>query len=310
MRRVGLSLILAVLTALPACKAIVDASGYEVDDEAFLTCGEGVSRPAEFQIRGCVNAIACNPGMPPYTMSECLTYDPMKGFTGKATEYRDCEDYRLRNAEAVAAADMCSDDTLRCEDNVFYNCSTGTQIDCSQRGGICRIWTNTSGLESGGCEQASLNALCTGTDTTERCSDQISYVCRDGVAIGKDCVKESALCASDGRCYFDSGTLCDTEEYGCDGDTAFECSAEGVRYERTCGERGLTCDPRVGSVCVARGCSQQDFLSCAEGCVGAGEAVVCFGGLPLTIDCKSYGYARCQQTTNPDRGLTFVRCTK
>jgi len=302
------SLLLLVITALPACKAVLDADGYEADDEAFLACGEGVSWPIDFRIRACVNSVSCNPNPPPYTISECLTYDPMELFSGEATAYDDCDAYRELNAEAFIAPGKCSDLTLRCEDNIFYNCSKGTQIDCSKRGGTCHLWTE-SGSQSGGCAFPSLDASCTGTDPTERCSGNISFICSDGVAIGRDCTKEFATCdPADGVCYLDSGVKCDDDGYWCEGDTAFECSA-GVLYERKCGDRGLTCDRRVGSVCIARGCSQQDFRACSEECVDTSSAVVCFGGVPRTIDCKAYGFTLCQETTHPDRGgLNLVRC--
>ncbi len=302
------SLLLLVITVLPACKTVLDADGYEADDESFISCGEG-SRPTDFRIRGCVNAISCNPNTPPYTISECLTYDPMAVLSGDETAYKDCDEYRESNAEAYIAPGKCSDDTLRCEDNIFYNCSTGAQIDCSKRGGTCHLWTKASGTQSGGCAFPSLDASCTATDTKPRCSGHISFACYDGDAVGRDCVKASAYCAPNGLCYLDSGQRCETEDYWCSGDTAFQCNVDGVLYERKCGDRGLTCDRRVGSVCVARGCSQQDFLACSEDCAGESEAIVCFGGAPLTIDCKAYGFARCQRTTNPDLdGLRLVRC--
>lgn len=321
MRRRASVLLLVAGAALPCatgCKAVIDADGYVVEE---AVCGEGFLWPELPEVRGCVNSVSCYPYPPPYTISECLSYDPMEQITNRpASAYDSCDAYRSLNPEAYVEVGGCEPGTDACDGTRRVNCEAkdgfaGWQVDCGMIGARCE----DTGEDPSRARCVLDNVTCDGTTSTAACSGNYAYVCEDGTAVGRDCQKQFAVCEG-GRCYFQSGSsTCGPDLYGkewCEGDVAYSCDEFGTKYQYDCAAKGLTCGKGFGGACVAPGCTFQDYMACEESCDG-NIATVCFGGVALTFDCTgTYGFGGCKQTRHPDRkrldgsDLYYVRCVR
>ena len=52
----------------------------------------------------------------------------------------------------------------------------------------------------------------------------------------------------------------------------------------------------LGRQCTAPGCTSEDIAACTESCDGS-KLTFCYGGAPLTVDCKDYGFKACNEYT-------------
>lgn len=294
------------------CKAVIDASDYEIDDQAFVSCGEVEPVLDKARVRGCINTVSCNPFEPPYTVSECLTLDPLQKVVGeRASYFADCDVYGSKFAFSYSMEE-CVPDVEACDGQRLVICRAergfkATIEDCSKREATCDD-------SIGKCV---IDVACD-ADTGPACSENRLYRCIDGVAVGGDCQYGSCeIFRGSPECTVHSAPVqCDGAYRGkqwCVGNTANSCDEEGNQYSYDCEAQGLVCNPDVGGVCVAEGCGAADYIGCGETCDAAtGIMTVCVGGVPVLVSCAEYGFRTCQQKTHesrPDVGQ-YVRCIK
>jgi hypothetical protein len=131
----------ALVGAAPAqgvvgCKAVIDADGYWIDDNADV-CGAVIPKLEYAAWKTCVLSISCVPGDPPFTISECLTLDPAADYTLEQRDFRSCADVFDEVGVGFALKGECDGAvTERCEGQVAVHCNPadpggGRIVDCA-----------------------------------------------------------------------------------------------------------------------------------------------------------------------------------
>lgn len=260
-------------------------------------------------IRSCILAESCYPFAPDVGISNCVTYNVQDAFTGRscASKAKSCDDILDCNGISVlypGAPVECEDNLSRCEGNYAVNCGGLNDfpphfIDCATLGGTCSLRPD----EIADCivlDSCSEPDPIDGGNYAVGCDGDNFYYCAGGVGFGQDCQEAGAECVitDDGRagCYY-SVTSCTTDSVSCANGDVVQCSG-GARYEFKCSRVGLECaiDQENGlsySYCLAPGCTVDDWLGCEERCSGS-KLTFCYGGAPVTVDCKDYGFDTCK----------------
>jgi hypothetical protein len=150
---------------------------------------------------------------------------------------------------------------------------------------------------------------CTSTDATESCGgpgNSYKYQCQDDIAYGLKCTNFAASCQESGGdvgCFYPLNN-CTTEGVTCANDRATWCDGDS-KATFDCGSVGLGCATSgdyaddSGRQCAAPGCGSDDLAKCEESCSGT-RLTVCYGGAPITVDCKDYGFTKCVEYTGVD----------
>jgi hypothetical protein len=286
-----------------------DAEGGSPGGEAGPTCGQGLpTGQSNFQtlVSTCVHAISCDPFLFPISLSDCLTHDTLQATGSLAclstkqdcAGYYQCQGARYATPAECPAGGLSSCDTIN---NLAIDCFNGAVTNCTQTGGTCQAFTDSSGNSRADC--AVVNP-CTVTDGGAQCSGNNYYNCvpsspgaSTGVGYGLNCTLAIATCTtttgSGTACYFNGGSSCnDAGSVACNGSTLLVCGTTG-QFNYDCSRGGGSCvtDNLGNADCVSPGCSLS--TSCSESCDGAHTITACVGGAAYTIDCTQYGFTTC-----------------
>jgi hypothetical protein len=267
-------------------------------------------------VRSCLLYESCYPYGPDTGISLCVTLNLQQAFAGRSCTKtaKTCED--VFDCTGVGFLDddapfSCTDTSSRCEDNYAVNCGRLNAIlphfiDCNTMGGTCDIRPDgiADCVVNESCDQPDPGP---GENYSSGCSGDHYYYCAGGKGYGYDCGNFAADCVeteSLGGCYY-SVSSCGANSVSCSGDTAVQCTNR-ERYQFDCGSVGLSCavDPPY-RYCLAPGCSPDDADTCEESCDGS-ELTFCYGGAPVTVDCKDYGFATCREV---EYDVVYALCT-
>jgi len=315
LRKIGLALAATALTGALGCNEIVGiVAATEVETGTGgggnVSCNPDQEVSAERAI-GCMFRIACDPFLPPYSMSECVGMawqdaSPAESCTFGAQSCADVDACIGRRYEAPAVCEDVSGWTCAEEGERAINCTDagGYSIDCELFGGVCMPHSSTVVSTAFACQH--VPAPTCPEDAEEGayyCEGTQRFTCIDGEPRGVDCATVNSDCIEFGpgeafcsdrtescgtlgsiECNENAIEVCDTDGYR----ARFDCSSEGLE----CGEDSVTDD----IVCLAEGCDTE--TGCTEECLPDGESLrFCAGGVPFDLDCTEFGYDGCIEGT-------------
>lgn len=260
-------------------------------------------------VKACILHTSCHPYLPSNSISQCVTYQTLRAFPQGdcGTGSDDCADFRACAGYGYYDGDGCESgvDAL-CEGNTGVRCSAefSVEFDCDP-GTTCEVLT-------GGAVGCLMPETCTEEDGTSRCDGNIHYSCQGGMRYGGDCSVSGAMCRLDDvtgstACYYVAPTCNnpDTVECGASGRIDL-CTTTGTSVHYQCAP-GLGCsvEGESGAWCLAPGCTPE--TPCSESCDGT-ELTICYGSIPVTVDCRDYGLTRCIESTLSDDSGSVYRC--
>lgn len=270
--------------------------------------------PESALVQSCVLGNACDPLVPQFTLSMCITYDTP---TGCASRAEDCSDMAKCNKRQWEPDSACSrgESGWKCAGARAIQCGDERpwSVDCGSLGGTCLLYTGSQTDPTWPCWIEAPSG-CDGAPDVFACSGDIRYTCRDGLTYGVDCSQVGLSCIEDAAGEAYCGTVrssCDEPSTSSCVDNAVElCSASGLAFSYDCSRGSGACktDGSQEWYCPARGCSPEDELQCVEECLDSRVMKVCVGGAPYHIDCADYGFSKCVLYSGPMDDSTYVGC--
>lgn len=298
----------ALCVACFGCNAILGLDKYHVVSDAggAAQCGSKLTPNANI-VTSCVLLDSCSP-FPIASISDCISLNVQQAFLGTActANAKTCSDIELCNGYGFTSATQCPTGQTgsSCQGNVAVDCSNGIYTSCDKFGGQC--------TQVGGGAACRVLASCSQPDNTTSCQGDTAYTCLSGEGFGVVCTNVGAKCQiQNGQavCQF-AAPPCSGSVAPCDGQVAQACvNGQLQRYD--CGSVGLTCDSEKGGpYCVAPGCKLANVTACQESCSGS-VMHLCYGGAPYDVDCKNYGFSKCQQLDDTSQGGLgkYVTCS-
>jgi hypothetical protein len=256
-------------------------------------------------VRGCLLRISCDPLLPYYSMSECVSYayqlaNPQELCTYGATSCADieqCLGRRMVDPDSCAHSsgwECYGDQAVLCGVTVPY------ATDCTNGGTSCYMPPSFPG-EGSRAPCLADGGTCSDAPGAVHCDGNILYECIDGSRYGRDCAAAGSTCveevSGEATC-IDSTTACATpDSVECNGNVLTYCGSSGLRSVLDCSTAGLTCESSgTYADCVAPGCGLQDVSDCTESCDGA-VLRYCIGGAQAQVDCSEFGFSTCELAT-------------
>lgn len=286
-------------------------------DSKFKGCDGTPFAGNEAIVRSCILRVGCQLwNYPENTISRCVSQNTQSTYEGtKCTlDAQSCADIAecegTHDAEAFCATHA---EGQYCDGNDVVNCYDdylSFATACTKYGGTC----NDFGVDLGNGDTVACAldqvTTCTETDDTETCggpANGYKYQCQDDVAYGIKCSNFAASCQADSGgdvgCFYPLNN-CTTEGVVCANDRATWCDGTS-KATFDCGSVGLDCATSgdysgdSGRQCAAPGCTPTDVADCQESCSGS-KLSFCYGGAPVTVDCKDYGFKTCVEYTGDD----------
>lgn len=268
---------------------------------------------------GCMFRIACDPFLPPYTMSECVSMawqdaSPSESCTYAAESCADVDACIGRRYEPESACEGTSGWTCAENDERAVNCTElgAYSIDCELFGGTCLPHQSTEVPTAFGCQHVPAPTCPEDAEEGEYfCEGTQRFTCIDGEPRGVDCAAISSECIEYGPglafCSDRTESCDDLGSISCEGDAIEACDGDGYRVRFDCSIEGLECgeDSETDEIaCLAPGC--ETTTDCVEGCLDDGRSMrFCSGGVPFQIDCTEYGYDGCIENELKDMPLAY-----
>lgn len=275
----------------------------------FVGCNGEPFAGNEAIVRSCLLRVSCLYWQyPTDSISRCVSQNTQNSYEGtKCTlDAQTCDDITACEGAHVERT-FCNGkaDGDYCNGNEIVTCGDYPHArDCTKYGGTCKDFGVA--LPSGKTVDCALPAVttCTATTETEECGgpqNGYKFQCQGTDAYGMKCSNFAASCQKVGDdigCYYPLNN-CTTEGVSCANGRATWCDGDSkVTYD--CGSVGLGCSTEGdyytdnGRQCSAPGCTADDVLNCHESCDGT-KLTLCYGGAPVTVDCKDYGFDTCEE---------------
>jgi hypothetical protein len=263
-------------------------------------------------VKACVLQTSCHPYLPSTSISQCVTYQTLRAFPQGdcGTSSDSCADFRACAKYGYYDGAGCTGTVeALCEGNVGVVCSGefSSEFDCDP-GTTCEVVATADG-NSAGCR---FPDSCGEPDGTAACDGNLHYSCRGGVRYGGDCAVSGAMCRLDEAtgstgCYYVTPPCSPPDTVECGAANRIDiCTTAGTTAHYECaGGLGCTLDGDGSAWCVAPGCTPDD--ACSESCSGT-ELTLCYGSIPVTVDCRDYGLSQCIESTLSDDTTTIYRC--
>jgi hypothetical protein len=261
-------------------------------------------------VKACLLQASCHPYLPTTSISTCVTYQTLRAFTQGdcGTSSDDCADFRACSGYGYYGGTGCTSTVeALCEENTGVLCSGefSVEFDCDP-GTTCEVLAGAD-RDTVGCRHPD---ACTEADDTRVCDGNLYDRCLGGVRYGGDCAASGAMCEANE----DGTTSCLYVTSPCDTPGTVECGAtDRIDFCTDAGSAilyncapGLGCTPGDATAwCLAPGCTPT--TPCEESCTGA-ELTLCYGSIPVTVDCRDYGLTQCIESTLTDGMTTIYRC--
>lgn len=276
----------------------------------FLGCDGTPFEGNEAIIQSCILRVGCQPwAWPSDTISRCVSQNAQATYEGtKCTlDAKSCDDITACEGMHVET-EFCDDQApgVYCNGDELVICGDYPHAkDCTKSGGTCHDFeVDLDGL--GTTVACSLPAVtsCTATTEAQECggpANAYAFQCQGEIAYGSKCSNFAASCQEVGGsvgCYYPLNT-CDEEGVSCANDRATWCDGDS-KVVFDCASVGLSCATEGDYTldnrrqCAAPGCEADDIHDCKESCDGS-RLTICYGGAPVTVDCKDYGFANCYE---------------
>jgi hypothetical protein len=262
-------------------------------------------------VRSCILRVGCLQWLwPTETISRCVSQNAQNVYEGtKCTlDATTCDDITACEGKHIEPTFCGSGATAKtgmyCNGNEVVDCDgfVPNAHDCTKEGGTCKDF----GVDLGDgttvdCQLPLPANTCAATTDVEACSGtDYKYQCYGKIPYGSKCTNFAAGCrevAGDIGCYYPLNA-CTTEGVTCSNNRATWCDGDSkVTFD--CGSVGLSCQTSGDYTddgerqCLAPGCTPADVTSCEESCSGT-KLTLCYGGSPVTVDCKDYGFKKCK----------------
>jgi len=291
--------------------------------EKFTGCDGTPFQGNEAIVRSCILRVGCQVWTyPTDTISRCVSQNTQNTYEGtKCTldaqtcaDITECEGGRVEKTFCTGLADG-----QYCNGNEVVTCGDFPHArDCAKYGGTCHDFGVELG-SSGDTVECALSAVttCAATTTVDECggpANAYRYQCEGDVAYGTKCSNFAASCQEIGGevgCYYPLNT-CASEGVSCTNGRATWCDGES-KATFDCGSVGLECATAGdyyddnGRQCAAPGCTPTDIVECQESCKGS-NLTFCYGGAPVTVDCKDYGFTKCEEYDYDCSGSAMNDC--
>lgn len=281
--------------------------------DMFTGCDGTPFEGNEAILRSCILRVGCLQWLwPTETISRCVSQNAQNAYEGTrcALDAVTCDDITACEGKHVEPTFCGTGDTAKkgmyCNGNEVVDCDgfVPNARDCTKEGATCKDFgVDIDGLGTTVACKLPLPAnTCAATTDAEVCSGtEYSYQCYGTDAYGSHCTSFAAGCRSvdgDIGCYYPTNA-CTAEGVTCSNDRATWCDgASKVTFD--CGSVGLGCETSGDYTddgerqCLAPGCTPDDVATCQESCKGS-NLTLCYGGSPLTVDCKDYGFKDCAE---------------
>jgi hypothetical protein len=290
----------------------------------------------ESAIRACVLRTSCISDQPPFTLSDCIAKN-LIDLDDKPDCVKNAPDCAQMNAcvdNGFFKGCAFGDHGGHGYGSVFVDCDQGVFYDCAKRGLECYVDDPDAGtatsfgcigrtrFDDPVCESAFNNAGSCSTPTPSSALACFLYASTPGQCVPQDdsgvpydgysycylglqmrvnCASLGKTCvdSADGaRCKLPASQCSSTNTQSCVLSNLHECTATGRLEAHDCTANGLQCASASGTAgCVTGGCTLDDAKTCRESCDGP-YADICVGGARLTVDCRKYGFDRCQTYTS------------
>jgi hypothetical protein len=161
------------------------------------------------------------------------------------------------------------------------------------------------GTPSAWCRQP-VEDDCT-TSGVPSCQGDIAYSCTGGFPLGVDCGESGTDCVvteEDAVCRHPLPS-CSTPGITCSTDTRIEACYDTLDSATFHCASGLGCAEVETDVYCLAPCTATTL--CEESCNGT-ELTLCYGNVPVTVDCADYGFSQCLETTLSDETTPSARC--
>jgi hypothetical protein len=265
-------------------------------------------------VRSCILRVGCLPWLwPNETISRCISQNAQNVYEGLrcTLDAETCDDIAKCEGKRVEKTFCGSGTTAKkgmyCNGDEIVDCDgfVPNARSCKKEGGTCKDF----GVDLDGdgttvdCALPDVTS-CSATTSAQECggpANEYAFQCEGTVAYGTRCTNFAAGCRAvngDVGCYYPLNN-CSVEGVTCSKDRATWCDGESqVTFD--CASVGLSC-ATTGDYgddgereCLAPGCTRDDVTTCVESCTGT-RLTYCYGGSPHTVDCKSYGFTKCEE---------------
>lgn len=256
---------------------------------------------------GCMFRIACDPFLPPFSMSECMSLAWQDASPAESCTF---------GAESCGDIDACIgrryEPAAECEDITGWTCDESGEraINCTQAGaysvncdlfdGSCAPHASTAAPTAFACAPEAAPTCPDDAEPGEYfCDGTVRFTCIDGEPRGVDCAAIDSECIefAEGEAYCSDRTEeCTTiGSTSCNGDVIEACDTDGYRVAFDCSAEGLECaeDSETELLsCLAPGCDTA--TDCTEACLDDARTLrFCAGGVAFSLDCTRFGYDGC-----------------
>jgi hypothetical protein len=288
------------------------AGGSAEPDAKFLGCNGTPFEGNEAILASCILRVGCQPwAWPTDTISRCVSQNAQATYEGtKCTlDATSCDD--------ITACEGLHIETEFCDDKAPGSYCNGDELvtcgdyphakDCVKYGGTCHDFgVDLDGLDTTVACSLPAVTTCAATTAAQECggpSNAYAFQCQGKIAYGSKCNNFAASCqevGGDVGCFYPLNT-CSVEGVSCANDRATWCDGDS-KAVFDCASVGLGCATEgdytldSGRQCAAPGCEAADIAKCKESCDGT-KLTICYGGAPVTVDCKDYGFAACNEYT-------------
>jgi hypothetical protein len=304
-------------------EAGASGAGGAAPEGKFKGCDGTPFQGNEALVRSCILRVGCQIWKyPTDSISRCISQNTQNTYEGtKCTldaqtcaDIAECEGTHIEQTFCAGKADG-----QYCNGNEVVNCGDYPHArDCTKEGGTCKdfgveLGTSTDTVD---CALAAVST-CTATTAVEQCggaANAYKYQCQGKIAYGTKCSNFAASCqdvGGDVGCYYPVNT-CSVEGVSCTNDRATWCDGDSKAIF-DCGSVGLGCATEGdyyednGRQCAAPGCAPTDVLDCQESCDKT-KLTFCYGGAPVSVDCKDYGFTKCAEYTYNCSGFAMNDC--
>jgi len=280
--------------------------------EKFQGCDGTAFNGNEAILRSCILRVGCLQWLwPTETISRCVSQNSQNLYEGTrcTLDAETCDDITACEGKHIEPT-FCGSGAskkvgMHCNGNELVDCDGFVPYarDCTKDGATCKEFSPAvEDMETAGCVLPLPLGTCTVTNDVEKCSGtEYSYQCNGTQAYGSHCTAFAAGCRSVDEeigCFYPLNA-CTTEGVTCSNSRATWCDGTS-RVTFDCASVGLGCETTGDYTddgereCLAPGCAPEDVAGCQESCSGT-KLTLCYGGSPVTVDCKAYGFKACEE---------------
>lgn len=273
-------------------------------------------------IRGCVYRISCDPLVPAYNISQCVSTAQQSAYASETCtkNAQSCDDIRDCLGRGYQTASICEGSTSEwaCDGDAAVRCGASSVygVDCNEMGATCVGYQESASFPHvWGCTPNTVPSCTDVVDGEFHCNGSDLYTCLGGLPYGHSCSALSGTCVepTPGAAYCNSQPSCtNLDEIACDDDIVTYCSEAGFLGTYDCGATGMECvvETERGGFCLPSGCTIDDSVACEESCLDDGVTLrFCQGAENVDINCEALGMGGCVMGSSDSLG-SYAFCAQ